>query len=68
MQSSEKHMQKNSRLLQDQQLDWFSYAGVFQVALVVYLDGVCNVETLLHAWDVKLEHTQIFTLHRNCSR
>lgn len=59
-------MQKNSRLLYAQQL--FSCACVFQVALVVYLDRVCNVETLFHAWDVKLEHTQIFTLHRNCSR
>lgn len=30
-----------------------------------YLDGLCNVETLLHARDVKLQNTQVFTLDGN---
>ncbi len=32
---------------------------------LLYLDRVCDVETLLHARDVKLEHPQVFTLDGN---
>lgn len=33
---------------------------------VKYLNGACNVEALLHPWNVQLKHTQIFALDGDC--